>query len=258
MIVYVAFVFSLLPLSVFSSAAGPGPEDPLPPGCTAATTKKTPKLKKSDECNQRRTRSLMEKTFTKRLYGDEPEVQDYLDACGAYSYEGLIYVDSHLHAVASPGEEAVNAGCPFIIAHSVFDDLTSPAYKEVLIWDDKEQGEAVVKGGSLSIGTFKLADIAQAYQQASPNAKGAKAYNIMTNNCGNFVVNLASLLGVKVDSKLTSFVSRRLLAKSGTVLFDRLRSSIADFSGRHLRHEDEATNKDLVERLVDSQASVLN
>ena len=200
--------------------------------------------------------------------GDEPEYLEYLEQCGDYEYEAVLFVDSHLHGVVSPKEEAVEAGCPFLVVHSTFQG-DAPARKEILFFEDKESGESLfadgnLKQGSLSMGTFQLHELARAYDKVDPNAIHGSGYDIVTNNCGAFMVNLATHLGLTVDAKVTSFVARRLLEDSGKQLVDTIRSSAQYLklfgdtdNDRHLLRGESASDQELVEALVESHAAKL-
>jgi hypothetical protein len=185
-----------------------------------------------------------------------------LDKCGEYAYDVSIYVDSHLHAVASPKEEAVAAGCPFIVTHAVFDQSDGPGRKEILVWWDKEEAESLfLADGSFPIGLFKLSDLAQAYEGANPNADGAGVYDVLTNNCGTYMVSLGLALGVQINTKMTAFIARRLLEHAGQELIHSIRESAHSLVrwSHHISPEKEQKVSDdkLVELLVEAQVSPL-
>ena len=205
------------------------------------------------------------KSAQSSLKSDKEYYRSTIDRCGDFDYDTHIYVKDHLYAIASPKEKAVAEGCPYFVTHAVFgDDVdpNSPAKKEILVWKDKHQGEVLfseksILAGLLHMGIFKLSRLAEAVEKADPSPGGA--YDIVTNNCGSYMINLASKLGVMIDANVASFVARRLLEKSGKALADRIRRSmnlLSLFHGRHLRSESVGDNE-LVHLLVESHASRL-
>lgn len=206
-----------------------------------------------------RSRALVAENLNVLEGHDKPEFRAYAQKCGAYEYEGSVYVNTHIYAVASPMKKAVDAGCPFVVAHAIF-RRGNPTTKEMIIWKDKDEGESFFKEGSLSMGTFQFSEIARAYEAASPNAAGFDAYDIMGNNCGTFVINLALELGVRINAQTISFVTHRLLKGSGRKITNSIRSNPAYFllfPGRRLHADDSMTNEQLIELLVERSASAL-
>jgi hypothetical protein len=187
-----------------------------------------------------------------------------LGGCAAFEYDAAIYVDqdTHLYAVGFPNEGATAAGCPVVATHSIVPlHNSATATKELLIWHDIEQGRNMFdKDGFVFVGTFKLADMARAFEMAEPGGSGSVAYDVVTNNCAVYLVNLASELGVKVDTRITAFVARRLLENSGSQFVESVRSSanyLSLFKGRNLRSAEAATDADVVELMVNAGASKL-
>ena len=189
-------------------------------------------------------------------HDEESYYRDYLlERCGSFGYEASVYVDGHLYAVAVPGEEALAAACPLIAAHALFRERDTPATKQLLIWDDYPNYNDSVVSGALSLGTSKLSELLGAYTETDPDT--ARGYDVLSNNCGNFVVDLASHLGLEIDARVKSFVVRRLIEESGTKLAHKIRSHL-DFSffGRRLRSESRTDDDEtLVELLVEKTAS---
>ena len=180
--------------------------------------------------------------------------RDYLEKCGHWDYEAAIYVDGHLYAVASPGEDARAVGCPLMAAHALFREHDTPAAKQLLIYPNDDS----IFAETLSMGTFKLSKLLGAYQETDPDT--ASGYDVLTNNCGNFVVGLASHLGLEIDARVKSFVVRRLLEESGSKLANKIRShlDLSFFYGRRLLSESRTTDDEsLVELLVEMTASAV-
>jgi hypothetical protein len=216
------------------------------------------------KCNAARRNLLSSNSI--RLSEESSEFHSYMDKCGDFEYDAALYVgETHLVALASPKEkDAIAAGCPFVAVHSVLstEDNNVAAQKEIFIWEDKDEAEAFFseKGSSLYVGTFPLDDLARAYQQAAPTADGKGVYDIVANNCGAFIVNLATELGIKVDSQITAFVARRLLEDGAKEFFDSIRTSFNYFSlfeGRSRLGMDNVSDKEIVDLLVEKHTSKL-
>ena len=187
---------------------------------------------------------------------DDPDYRAIARACGDYEYEGALYVDTHLYAIASPLQEAELAGCPFVVTHTSFEDAYTVAEKELLVFENKRVGQRFYgKDGTYVIGTFKLSEILRAFEDSDPAVAGV--YDALTNTCASYMVDLALHLDVKIDTQVTSFIVRRLLEHNTRDILDRVRSHV-DFSSlfdsRHLRAED-VTDEELVEIVVEMQAS---
>ena len=187
--------------------------------------------------------------------GNEDEYQEFVDACGEHDYEVSLYVgDTHFSGIAVPASNDISAACPsFVAAHVVFDE-DEPATKELLGWYNKAEGMAHFPKESAPIGTFKAKDIARAFETAEPSGTGS--YELLTNNCANFLINMANVLSVKVDSTITAYVTRRLLEDSGNALVDKIKESAYFLSysdGRHLRGD--IHDKELVQLVVDARAT---
>jgi hypothetical protein len=112
--------------------------------------------------------------------------------------------------------------------------------------------------GFVSVGTFQFADMTRAFDKVEPGSNGG--YDVVTNNCATYLVNLASELGVKVDTRITGFVARRLLENSGSEFVNSVRASVnywTLFQGRNLRSAEAATDEEIVELVVNAGASKL-
>ena len=213
-------------------------------------------------CTSRR-RSLTEiatEESSKVLNGDEADYHSTLEACGDFDYEGHLYInaDPHFFAIASPMDEAVAAGCPFVVANVAVSKEDGIMNKQMLVWENKEDAESHFDQESLLMGTFKLSELARAYQET--DASSGDVYDVLTNNCAGFVRALAPKLGVKIDSKVTSFVARRLFEDNGKELVDYLKSSanyLSHFMGRNLRAVS-ATDEEFIDLLVEESVTGLH
>jgi hypothetical protein len=215
----------------------------------------------------------LQSTASKAFNPGDETYEQYVEACGHFEYPIYLHVDRHSHIMVYgvPPDAAMAAGCPFGAAHSVF--VTRPGKpateKEILMWSNVTQGLSMFQEQeSLPIGSFKLSDLAQAYE-ATPDdgiGGGSGVYDLVSNNCATYMVKLASTLGVKIDSRVTSFVARRLVEESGKDLANKIRSSMhyISFLGggrRNLRASavqeaaSEPTDQELVEALVQKGAS---
>ena len=191
--------------------------------------------------------------------GDEPEYFAVVEACGDYEYEGRLYIDSEPHflAVASPKEDAKAAGCPFIVINAIEVD-ESGMRKQILAWDDVDKGDSLMENESLVMGTFKLSSIAQAYQKADASQQNGGAYEVLTNNCAGLVVSLASKLDIEINSRVTTFVARRLLEENTNSLVDSIKSSIhylSLFKDRHLLRSNSVTDEELIDLVVEKHVT---
>jgi trypsin len=219
-------------------------------------------------------RRMLALSSARSLKQEDEKYQSYLAACGDLDYDVSIYVDAstHLFVMGVPKDKdaATAANCPMGAVHAVMSE-NDKASKEIVMWEDMNEGASMFeKEGLLHIGTFKLEALADAYETAEPDNTRNMAtgnfnyYDIVTNNCASFLVNLANELGVKIDSRMTSFVARRLLTNSGKELADKIRNNMNFFSlfgGRNLRGTagnsklTATTDKEIVERLVDMVAA---
>ena len=166
-----------------------------------------------------------------------------------------------MFAIAAPKEDAAAAGCPFVASHAEFQNDTVEKKVNVFKGQDKMHfSDHLDEGDYLPIGTFKLSKLAQAFEQSDTSKSGSAVYDVITNNCSKFMMNLARQLGVEVDGKITSFVARRLIAESGQTLADQIRSSAnfvsQFFGGRNLRAGAD-NDADLIKSLVESVAAKL-
>ena len=195
--------------------------------------------------------------------GDGEEYRKYADVCADYDYDTAIYVNKHMFAVASPKEEAVASGCPFLVTHALMGEDTPR--KEVLVFLSREErnsfltGESHLEDGMYHMGSFQFSDLYRVLDETEFTEHNNGVYDIVVNNCGNYMVKLASSLNIKIDSQVTNFVAHRILAASGKDLMDKIRSSANYFSlfhGRALRPET-VPDKELVELLVEASASGL-
>ncbi|CAB9501237.1 expressed unknown protein [Seminavis robusta] len=194
-------------------------------GLTAAATFRSYLCPTTECCaghgTRRRDRQLMGADLA--MDPDDPVHQElyktYLERCGQYEYQTYLYVTHHMYAVASPPDEAFTGdeACPFLVTHAHFDSRDSPATKMLLFWETKEEGEARFANGlwkdkSIQVGSFPLSELARAYEAVDLESDGP--FDVVTNNCGNYIIRLALQLGIKIDPRIMSFVTQRLMEES--------------------------------------------
>jgi hypothetical protein len=206
-----------------------------------------------DRCNiGRRLSGLADEVF--ELQDGEQEYDtERMQACADYDYEGHLHVgDAHFFVVAVPGAVAKNAGCPAMAAHAVYESEDRVPIKQGLIWNDPEECQSHFEE-SLYIGTWRLETLLEAAEQAEHTRPGS--YNIITNNCANFLLDIMRKLEVKINAKMTSYVTRRLLQNSPVV--KGIREAYKEvFGSRNLRGEgDDMSDEDLIQLVVETRAN---
>jgi len=193
----------------------------------------------------------------RHLAADDEEFISYLDECGSEEYEVSLHVgdNGHLHGLASPVEqEAVEAGCPSLATHaSLSTEEDGNSYKELLAFHDHEEFKDEFQGeNAVSIGQFSLTDLAEAYEKAEVSENSV--YDLLSNNCASYLVNLSRHLGVPIDRWIKSFVANRLLQGKGRHIVDQIRESFMGFGHRYLIWGD-ATDEEVIGMLVEKTAS---
>lgn len=174
--------------------------------------------------------------------------QSYFEKCRDLNYDISLIVTSHLYVVASPSqsEDPTSAiGCPFLVTHAHFSNTEEAsinseeagsevkvATKELLVWYNKEQGEAQFLGEgtwrdkSYFVGQHPLHELAAAYEAVDATGE----YDVVTNNCAHYILRLSQQMGISVDAKMTSFVTHRLMAESSNKMMTLMRDRVKDFS----------------------------
>ena len=190
---------------------------------------------------------------------NEPEYGAFVKACGDLDYEGGLYIDEapHFYAIAAPKGDAMAAGCPFLAASVEFDSDNVSMHKQMSAWEDIEVAESFFSKESLAMGTFQAADLVSAFEESNA---GGGSYDVLTNNCAGFLLSIASHLGVRIGSRETKFVTRRLLEENAKGLVQRIKSSVnyqSLFQDRHLLRADTTTttDEDLIELVVEGQVA---
>ena len=207
-----------------------------------------------DRCNiGRRLSMLADGIFEIQAGGEQEYNTEQLEACVDYDYDGYLHVgDAHFYVVGVPGEEAKSAGCPAMAAHVVYESEDSVPVKQALIWNDPEECQSHFDE-SLYFGTWRLETLLEASKQAEYTRPGS--YNIITNNCAVFLLDLTRILDVKIDARMTSYVTRRLLQESSVV--KGIRETYKEvFGNQKLRGEGEdMSDEDLIRFVVETRAN---
>jgi hypothetical protein len=159
--------------------------------------------------------------------------QMYLETCGGYEYDVYLYVTSHLYAVLSPSSpDAIEAKCPFLVTHAHFESSDGVAIKKLLFWESQEKGNARFAGGNweekaMFVGSFSLLELARAYESVDLDSDGP--YDIVSNNCGNYIIRVGLQVGIRIDSQMISFVTQRLIEQSSAKFLDGIKAGVNSF-----------------------------
>lgn len=132
------------------------------------------------------------------------ERRSYLDNCKAYSYDLFAVASSHVFLFAVPvDDEALGKGCLPTFFESDYFGSGGRLYKKLGVIEtpltDKDYEN--YRDDNIYLGNFSIKSIFRAYDRASPNAKGQKKYNFVTNNCFHFVADVMKRLGATLTEK---------------------------------------------------------
>lgn len=139
--------------------------------------------------------------------------------------------------------------------------------KELIFWETKEDGEATFDQGDLReksypVGTYPLSEIINAYEDADPTALGT--YNVVKNNCGAYMVELAQNLGAKINEDVTSFVAHRLTQDSPDTFVHAVRFQTGDWTWKSLtewlmgqKSSQVEEDETIVKQMIDNQVAVI-
>jgi len=126
---------------------------------------------------------------------------------------------------------------------------------------------------------FGLNNSSDDYNDDNEDYNNSRNYDIVKNNCADFIVAIGNLLGMKNSPELNSFIVKRLMKQYGTELLDAIRRKGSDnipfllqhtnnimldstASGSHIHEEEEEEimimeDKELLYLLVTSRTSNL-
>jgi hypothetical protein len=178
---------------------------------------------------------------------DDASWMAYKAKCGDFDYDLSLHIDAHLVLIAEPEEEAVAAGCGALAFHAIPSGNLGNV-KEVFMLDVAAEAKITAEG-IIKVHTHEFNLIAQAYDEADANAVGMNTYDIVDNNCGEFVKNFASILGLHSTPEDTKFIARRLLEHFEPEHVAKIRNH------SNLGQDEDVFDMELVERLVETHTS---
>ena len=203
-------------------------------------------------CNQADCRPRRSLKDVPEVVQSDSEYTDLLNKCGSVPYNAFLYVDSHLFATAVPIK---TQNCPTLVVHAFFEN-EKEGRKEMRMFQNADEYHSMFPAEhSVFMGTFDLAQLTDAYENTHVDPDSE--YSVLNNNCGSFLIQLASWLNVRIDAKVTSFVARRLWEESSKAWIDTIRDTLSNMVGSRRNLRMEASDEQIVELLVDSQASPL-
>lgn len=182
-----------------------------------------------------------------------------LESCVSYDYESYLFVDTHLYGLAIPASaEAIQAGCPFLAIHANFLSHTGHVQKQLLVWRSVTEGQLQFPSEyQYPMGVFPLHVLLEAFEQ-TPLPQQSKIYDIVSNNCALYLVQLAKRLNITIDRHVAGFVAARLWQENGDSLLQAIRSSVnyqSYFGGTSVEKKD--SELVVVEELVHVHAKEL-
>lgn len=124
-----------------------------------------------------------------------------------YSLSGFAH--EHLILVATPSEQ--RSTCPTLAFHDTDEGPTQVAIDH----DDMEQATSTFN--SIAFGSFSYGRIEQAFLDAQKRKDSTRPYDIVTNNCATFFLDMLLPLGIVVDQRMVDFAINEL-AQSPRVL----------------------------------------
>ena len=219
---------------------------------------------------------------------NENDWYTYKDQCADLDFKLSLLVDKHLMIVASPENKAeaiIQASrCPPLLLHAKISQ-NGDQEKEVIavtaadaaidenspsMDNELEFVEETLRDNAIALGSFVLSDIAYAYDHAEANAdellmmmmmldnnandnnnnKKKKKYDIVMNNCGAFVRNFGTLLGIEESDDKIMAVAQNLLKHGGESFVGMIRSS-DHYSVLVADETEDVDDLELVRRLVE-------
>ena len=153
-------------------------------------------------------------------------------------------VHFYLYATLVPEEGNVPDPCLSLMLHA---DSSGPygKVKEVFLTEETELT------GSLSLGTFRFQEIANAFDAIDANAPGEAEYNIVTNNCAVLILGMMKSLDIQLSPSDRAQIASGLVAADEAA--DHKLANYVRESGeieRSLGLTHDSTNGQLVERLT--------
>ena len=144
---------------------------------------------------------------------DEESWKNYINKCGDFDFNVELHVDSHLFILVTPNQEGLEAGCTNLAFHALPDaDYEGLMEKHVMPYDQWKESETIHLAAQK-----KFSDIAMAYDQADVNADGMGAYDMVLNNCGDFVKNFGANMDIKLTPEMTMSIAKKILGNEKTM-----------------------------------------
>ena len=187
----------------------------------------------------------------------------YANRCGHNTYELRLVLGIHFALYAEPTTTSMappDSGnnkeeCKPLLLHadSSSDDGKAKTVVEVERLDDKDMSTPpFFWQGSLPLGTFRLHDIADAFQAIEVDAvAGDRTYDIVTNNCAVLMLGMMKTLGIQLSNEQRQAVVQGLIAADANAQ-GRVAGYIREGNEieRTLGLTRDASNEELLESLV--------
>ena len=125
--------------------------------------------------------------------------------CDDFEYDVDLLIDSHLVMALVPSKEAEDAGCKSFLMHAKYNNKTNSMDKEVVEVESSEiifQGILEAREHFLPLDNYPFKELSDAFDKATVNADGHDdSFDIVQNNCGDFLAHFLHLLGHKTDEE---------------------------------------------------------
>ena len=160
------------------------------------------------------------------------------EECRQIDYNIDLIVDGHLVMALLPSTDATAAGCKSYLMHSNFIKETDIMEKELIEFDEPKAIFDTLSGTHDSLipfGSYPLEEIIQSFTYSSVNAIGHDddKYNIVWNNCGDFLATFLQNLGHRTSkAEMMAIASNLVLASPELV--DKVRAEVKGTTVEHL------------------------
>jgi len=173
--------------------------------------------------------------------------------CKDETYSMSIYADSHMYLIAAPSETAAAMGClPLAFHDGQFNKLVD------MLDTTNEENAAMLENSYPLHAQVKMSKLAGAFANAdSVSADGTPDdYDVVTNNCGRFILSFGALLGISAhNTDAMNYVINQLV-DSHVIAEMARKSKNVDALGLTPDglKDDHTVIADLVEKTVSEQA----
>ena len=140
---------------------------------------------------------------------------------------------------------------PLLLHRTIFSDKQAMYYQH----ENGIDGLDEEVWSTHELGTYTFDVISQAYDATSISDE---EYDVVLNNCGDFIIEFASKLGLTTTSEMSWWTAEQLLKHSNGELSDYIRSSPnieSSISGLHLT--DEMSDIEIVYHVIDRKARAI-